>query len=222
MIQLLRSMAFIMQMYVAMLIISVAYFPWAVISAAGAHAACHAYCRWVIWTLGWMTGLRCEVRGTPPTDDVMIAAKHQSFLDILMIYNAVPRGKFIMKRELLFAPFVGQYGLRIGCVPVNRGKRGAAIAKMLSDVKTGKRQGGQLIIYPPRHPRAPRRAAPLQGWYRRALRTIGPAMRAGRGQCRRLLATPQPVAQTGSGRGRVPPKDRPRHAARRVHAQTRR
>jgi 1-acyl-sn-glycerol-3-phosphate acyltransferase len=148
MIQLLRSMAFIIQMYVAMLIISVAYFPWAVISAAGAHAACHAYCRWVIWTLGWMTGLRCEVRGTPPTDDVMIAAKHQSFLDILMIYNAVPRGKFIMKRELLFAPFVGQYGLRIGCVPVNRGKRGAAIAKMLSDVKSGKRQGGQLIIYP--------------------------------------------------------------------------
>jgi 1-acyl-sn-glycerol-3-phosphate acyltransferase len=33
-------------------------------------------------------------------------------------------------------------------VPVDRGKRGAAIAKMLSEVKSGKQQGGQLIIYP--------------------------------------------------------------------------
>jgi 1-acyl-sn-glycerol-3-phosphate acyltransferase len=145
--QYLRSLAFIAQMYVAMLVLALAYFPWALASRAGAHAACHAYCRWVIWTLGWMTGLRTEVRGTPPTGEVMVAAKHQSFLDILMIYNAIPRGKFIMKRELMFAPILGQYALRIGCVPVNRGKRGAAIAKMLADVASGKAEGGQLIIY---------------------------------------------------------------------------
>jgi 1-acyl-sn-glycerol-3-phosphate acyltransferase len=146
--QYLRSILFIGQMYVAMVVLAVAYFPWAVTSSAGAHAACHAYCRWVLWTLAWMTGLRTEVRGTPPTGEVMIAAKHQSFLDILMIYNAVPRGKFIMKRELIYTPLFGQYALRIGSVPVNRGKRGAAIAKMLADVKSGRQQGGQLIIYP--------------------------------------------------------------------------
>lgn len=148
MIQLLRSVAFILQMYAAMLVIALAYAPWAMLSTAGAHAACHAYCRWVIRSLGWMTGLRCEVRGTPPSGEVMIAAKHQSFLDILMIYNAVPRGKFIMKRELMFAPLLGQYARRIGCVAVDRGKRGAAIARMLADVASGRQQGGQLIIYP--------------------------------------------------------------------------
>ena len=37
---------------------------------------------------------------------------------------------------------------RIGCVPVDRGKRGAAISKMLSDVKAGAALPGQLIIYP--------------------------------------------------------------------------
>jgi len=145
--QYVRSILFIAQMYVAMLVLAIFYFPWAVLSSAGAHAACHTYCRWVLWTLDKMTGLKTEVRGTPPTDEVMIAAKHQSFLDILLIYNAVPRGKFIMKRELMFAPLLGQYALRIGCVPVNRGKRGAAIAKMLADVKSGRQQGGQLIIY---------------------------------------------------------------------------
>jgi 1-acyl-sn-glycerol-3-phosphate acyltransferase len=79
---------------------------------------------------------------------VLIAAKHQSFFDILLIFSAVPRGKFIMKRELMWAPFVGQYGLRMGCVPVNRGKRGAAIAKMKADVARGAAAPGQIIIYP--------------------------------------------------------------------------
>jgi 1-acyl-sn-glycerol-3-phosphate acyltransferase len=88
------------------------------------------------------------VRGTPPTDEVVIAGKHQSFLDIILIYSAVPRGKFIMKRELMWTPFLGQYARRIGCVPVNRGKRGAAIAKMKADVMAGSEFPGQLIIYP--------------------------------------------------------------------------
>lgn len=148
MIQWLRSLLHIIQMYIAMLVVSVAYFPYALFSASGAHAACHALSRWVFWTLGWMVGLKTEVRGTPPTGEVMIAAKHQSFLDIMMIYNAVPRGKFIMKKQLMYSPLLGQYALRIGSVPVNRGKRGAAIKKMLQDVKNGKQQGGQLIIYP--------------------------------------------------------------------------
>ncbi len=162
MIQWLRSFLFIVQMYVAMLVIAILYFPWAAFSPAGAHAACHAYCRWVFWTMAWMTGLRVEIRGTPPTDEVMVAAKHQSFLDILVIYNAMPRGKFIMKRQIMFTPLIGQYALRIGCVPVNRGKRGAAIKKMLSDVKNGRQQGGQLIIYPQGTRIAPGVSAPYK------------------------------------------------------------
>ncbi len=142
------SAIFIMQMYLAMAVIAVLYLPWALVSRGGAIAACHAFCRWVIWTLRVLCGVKCEVRGTPPTHEAVVAAKHQSFLDIIMIYHAVPRGKFIMKRELMFAPILGQYALRIGCVPVNRGKRGAAIAKMMADVAKGRALPGQLIIYP--------------------------------------------------------------------------
>lgn len=146
-IQLLRSVVFNLQIYLAMLVVGVLWAPWAIMSRHGAIAGCHAYCRWVEWTAKWMIGLRFEVRGTPPTGEVMIAAKHQSFLDVLMIYNAVPRGKFIMKDILKYAPVLGQFGLRIGCIPVKRGKRGAAIKAMLADVKSGKALPGQLIIY---------------------------------------------------------------------------
>ena len=143
-----RSLVFIVQMYAMMPVIGVVFFPWAVVSRNGALAACKAYCKWVCWTAGWMVGLRTEVRGTPPADQVLIAAKHQSFLDIIMIFSSVPAGKFIMKRELMWAPVIGQYALKIGCVPVDRGKRSQAIKKMVADVAKGAQQPGQLIIYP--------------------------------------------------------------------------
>ncbi|MEC3859825.1 lysophospholipid acyltransferase family protein [Mesobacterium sp. TK19101] len=147
-IQYLRSLVFVGQMYLAMLVIGVVFLPWAAVSRSGAFAACKTYCRWVIWTARWMVSLKGEVRGTPPTDEVVIAAKHQSFFDIILIFNAVPAGKFIMKRELLWTPVIGLYAWRIGCVPVNRGKRGQAIKKMVADVAKGTARPGQLIIYP--------------------------------------------------------------------------
>lgn len=147
-VQWVRSLFFIICFYLAILVIGIGYFPWAIVSARGANAACHAVCRWTCWSAAWMINLRTEVRGTPPEHECMVAAKHQSFLDVLMIFGAMPRGKFIMKRILMYAPIVGQYGLRIGCIPVDRGKRGAAISKMIADVKTGAAQPGQLIIYP--------------------------------------------------------------------------
>lgn len=144
----LLSLVFIIQMYLAMAVLAVVFAPWALFSRQGARVACKTFCRWTIFTLRVLCGLKSEVRGTPPSAECIIAAKHQSFLDIILIFNAVPAGKFIMKRELMFAPFLGQYALRIGCVPVNRGKRGAAIQKMKADVAAGSAEPGQLIIYP--------------------------------------------------------------------------
>jgi 1-acyl-sn-glycerol-3-phosphate acyltransferase len=144
----LMSLVFVVQMYLAMAVLAIGFAPWALFSRRGAYVAMHSYCRWVIFTARVLCGLRTELRGTSPTGECVVAAKHQSFLDIILIFHAVPAGKFIMKRELRFAPFLGQYALRIGCVPVNRGKRGAAITKMKADVAKGAAEPGQLIIYP--------------------------------------------------------------------------
>ena len=146
--QWLRSLLFNTQIYAMMLLMAIVFFPFALFSRDWALRACHTWCRWVIWSARWMVGLKVEIRGTPPTEPCVVAAKHQSFFDIIVIFGAVPLGRFIMKRELMFAPILGQYALRIGCVPVDRGKRGQAIAKMVKDVNKGLRRPGQLIIYP--------------------------------------------------------------------------
>ncbi|WP_299867018.1 1-acyl-sn-glycerol-3-phosphate acyltransferase [uncultured Roseobacter sp.] len=147
MIQYIRSVIFITQMYIAMPIVGLGFAPWAMFSRRGAYAACKTYSRYVFWSARWMVGMRCEVRGTVPQGEALIAAKHQSFLDIMMIFTALPAAKFIMKKEILMTPIIGQYAKRLGCVAVDRGKRGAAIDKMVSDVNAGRAEPGQLIIY---------------------------------------------------------------------------
>ncbi len=147
-VQLVRSVVFIVQMYLAMVVLAIVFTPLVFVHRDYAARACHNYTRWVRWTAGWMIGLRTEVRGRVPKGAVLVAAKHQSFLDILMIYGALPRPRFIMKKELVWAPILGWYALKVGCVPVDRGKRGHAIRQMLERVADGAEVPGQLIIYP--------------------------------------------------------------------------
>ena len=147
-VQWVRSLIFMITIYAWMLILGIVFAPYAMFTKRGAARACMTYARTVQWLAGWMVGIRCEIRGTPPTDEVVIAAKHQSFLDIIMIFSALPHAKFIMKKELLWTPVIGMYARRLGCVPVDRGKRGAAVAKMVKDVAREFSEPGQLVIYP--------------------------------------------------------------------------
>ena len=99
-LQWLRSLVFVGQMYAMMAVIALVFTPFAIFSRRAAYAAMHLYCRWVRWSAGWMVGLRSEIRGAVPAGEVLVAAKHQSFFDIILIFGALPRGKFIMKKEL--------------------------------------------------------------------------------------------------------------------------
>ena len=147
-LQYILSLIFIGQMYLAMLVLAIFWTPIVLFRRDAAFDAVHSYTSWVRWSAAALVGLRSEIRGEVPQDEVIIAAKHQSFFDIIMIVSVVPRPKFIMKRELLWAPILGWYAKRIGCVPVNRGKRSVAMAQMVADVKAGGALPGQLIIYP--------------------------------------------------------------------------
>ena len=161
-IQWLRSLIFIITIYVSIAVVGTLLFPWALFSRRGARAGCMSVCKFVRWLAPWMVGIKTEIRGTPPDYECLVAAKHQSFFDVFLVFSALPAGKFIMKRILMYSPIVGQYGMRIGCIPVDRGKRGAAIKKMVEDVKKGTATPGQLIIYPQGTRIAPGTKAPYK------------------------------------------------------------
>ncbi|WP_068114304.1 lysophospholipid acyltransferase family protein [Tropicimonas marinistellae] len=148
MLQSIRSLIFVGQIYLMMALMALAFTPFVLLHRPLAFTACRTWCAWVRWTAAWMVGLRSEIRGEVPTEECLIASKHQSFFDIILIVSAVPRPKFIMKAELKWVPIVGWYAQWIGCVPVNRGKRAEAIRQMRQGVEAGRTAPGQLIIYP--------------------------------------------------------------------------
>ncbi|WP_306418064.1 lysophospholipid acyltransferase family protein [Jannaschia formosa] len=157
-----RSLIFNAAMYVWMGILGLAGLPLMALSANGARRVMDFYTHSTLVLLGVLTGLRCEIRGTPPREGALVAAKHQSFMDVIVLWNAVPRGFFIMKSILQYAPVLGQYALRSGCIPVARGKRGEAIRQMLAEIRSGKRADGQLLIYPQGTRVAPGAQAPYK------------------------------------------------------------
>ena len=146
--QYLRSILFLITIYAMMAVLGLVFTPYAILRKSGARMACKTYARWAIWLARVMVGLKTEVRGAVPQGEVVVAAKHQSFFDILIIFETLPHPKFIMKRELMWTPIIGLYAKRLGCIPVDRGKKGAAIAKMVKDVSAEFTEPGQLVIYP--------------------------------------------------------------------------
>ena len=129
-VQYIRSFLFLIQMYLMMVVFGLVFSPFVMLNRKYSYLAVHVWCRWVRWTAAWMVGLKSEVRGVIPDNELIIAAKHQSFFDIILIVSETPRPKFIMKSSLRWAPVLGWYAKKIGCVPVERGKRSEAIQRL--------------------------------------------------------------------------------------------
>ncbi len=146
--QWLRSLIFSIQMYLMMALMGLVFVPFAIVNRRAVYTFVKTYARYCRWSLAWIVGLKTEVRGEVPTDACMIASKHQSFLDVILIISVAWQPRVIIKRELHYLPVFRFFGSRMGNVPVNRGKRGKAIEKMKADVESGKNLPGQLLIYP--------------------------------------------------------------------------
>lgn len=147
-IQWLRSLIFIVQMYLALFLLAVLFAPLALVWKGASFYWMKRFCHWSRFTAKHILGLHTEVRGDVPTGAVLVASKHQSFLDSITLLSVLDAPRFIMKKELTWIPILGWHGLNMGCIPVDRGKRGKAISKLMADVKAGQTKAGQLIIYP--------------------------------------------------------------------------
>ena len=144
----LRSLLFTTQMYLAMIVLALVFALPALVWRGASFFWMQSFCRWTRFTAAILIGLRTEVRGEVPTGACIVASKHQAFLDSITLLSVLDAARFIMKKELTWIPVVGWHAVRMGCIPVDRGKRGKAISKMMADVKSGQAKPGQLIIYP--------------------------------------------------------------------------
>lgn len=169
---LLRSLVFDAWLYVSMLVMGVVLAPVAIASRDGAIWAMKLYCRQALWMLNAICGLKTEIRGAPPVAAAVVAAKHQSFLDVMMMMLVLERPRFVMKRQLAYAPVFGLYALRIGAEPIDRSRGGAAIRRLKRLTRNA--ADAQLVIYPQGTRLPPDAIAP----YRRGVAVVYGAMNA--------------------------------------------
>lgn len=145
---LVRSLAYNLVFYITMVALGVILAPITLLSRGATLRIARIWCAAMLLVLRWICGLRTEIRGEAPRGECIIASKHQSFLDILMLVSTLESPRFVMKQELRFAPVFGWYAKRIGCIPVDRSAGRAAVEGMLEAIEHQRGNLGQLVIYP--------------------------------------------------------------------------
>ncbi|UZF90527.1 lysophospholipid acyltransferase family protein [Bosea sp. NBC_00550] len=104
-----------------------------------------------LWLLRIVAGTRCEITGLEniPQGGLMVAAKHQSFVETFALVTVFRNPVFILKRELTWIPFFGWALNKLRMIPVNRGARARALSQVTRRAKVELGQNGrQLLIFP--------------------------------------------------------------------------
>src|SRR5579863_9024407 len=146
----LRSTLFNLCFYVLIIALMIAALP--ALLQGGEVIEWHArrWARWSLWLLDRICAIKVEYRGLEhlPAGGAVVAAKHQSTLDVLALIDSVEHFSFIYKRELGFLPLFGTYLRRCGQISVDRSKRAGVVAQIVAAAKEKLAENRRLVIFP--------------------------------------------------------------------------
>lgn len=83
-----------------------------------------------------------------PLDNCIVASKHQSALDIILLIASLKNPVFIMKASLLYLPIIGNYGKKMGMIAINRQGGASSLKKMIKSVAVALKNDKSVIIFP--------------------------------------------------------------------------
>lgn len=106
--------------------------------------------RITLWLLRVVCGTGVEWRGLEkiPPGGIIVAAKHQSAWETVVLATKFPYFAFVVKRELFWLPLFGWCIRKGGMIPVDRGAGKSALARLVVHARTAVAAGRQIIIFP--------------------------------------------------------------------------
>jgi len=112
-----------------------------------------SYCRLTVLLLRVICGIKVEVRGTPPKNQpVIIAAKHQSWGDGIVMMAKTGNVNFVCGDHMLKFPLIGWVLKRCGAIVVNNQGGAAAAASLREGIERSQAEGARpILIYPEGH-----------------------------------------------------------------------
>lgn len=120
-------------------------FPWRFLSSAVAWWA-----GTVLFVLRHLVGLDYVVRGREnlPAGPAIVAAKHQSAWDTVVISVLMDHPAVVLKRELFWIPVWGWLARRCGMIAVDRAAGASALKRMMAAARARAADGRKIVIFP--------------------------------------------------------------------------
>ena len=147
---LIRSLVFQALFYTSTLLLMVLSLPVFVLPARWGWPVVPLWARVNLWLLRWVAGVKVEFRGLEniPQGGCIVAAKHQSAWETFALLPLFRSPTYVLKRELRWIPLFGWYTAKFRQIPVDRGKRSVALAKLTDSARTAIAEGRQILIFP--------------------------------------------------------------------------
>ena len=145
-----RSVIFNVLFYLTLVVLMVGGLPM-VLGGRRAIFALASVWRFVsVWLLAFVCGLKVEYRGVEniPHGGVLIAAKHQSFLETFALLKHAPDFAIILKRQLTYIPLFGLYLIVSKQIAIDRSRGRKALQQIAAAAKPVLAAGRQIVIYP--------------------------------------------------------------------------
>ena len=148
--QLARSLAFNVLFYLMTTALMVLGAPTVLFGRRGVLGLAKLWARWTLALLAATCGLRARVVGLEnvPQGGFVLAAKHQSFLEILVMVANAGDFAFAYKRELGWIPLFGWYLKAGGQLSIDRARGAGALAELSRKTDDLLSEGRQLLIFP--------------------------------------------------------------------------
>jgi 1-acyl-sn-glycerol-3-phosphate acyltransferase len=110
----------------------------------------------IVLLLKYICGVTLKLEGTEnlplKSNDnnggCMLASKHQSALETLVMFWFLPRTCYIMKKELMYIPLFGWFNYFVGDVPIDRSGGSSAMKKIIKKSRERVSQGRRVFLFP--------------------------------------------------------------------------
>ncbi|MCP4000822.1 MAG: 1-acyl-sn-glycerol-3-phosphate acyltransferase [Gammaproteobacteria bacterium] len=98
----------------------------------------------------YICGLRYKVVGQEniPSQSSVYCIKHSSAFETFGAVAMFPRHCWVLKKELLLAPFFGWALLPLNAIAIDRSKGGAAVSQVITQGKNRLQRGISVVVFP--------------------------------------------------------------------------
>ncbi len=160
-----RSIFFVLWIYLTMAILALVCLPFIVFSRRVAVEAVRFWIKSTRIALRVIVGIKTEIRGVEnlPKGAIIWASKHQSMYDAFVPWLVLDHPAIVIKKELLWYPVFGWYAWRTDMIAINRAGGSKTLRNMIDASRKRMDEGRQLLIFPEgtrQHPGAPPKYRP--------------------------------------------------------------